>query len=141
MKKSILAGVIGTAIMTVFMMIAPMMGMPKMSPPNMLSGMLSAPLIMGWIMHFVIGIVFAYGYIHYVSAKLNIFYGWNYSGKTTISRIFQSFENKEIDDYYNGCDFKIEDYDGNSYTHFDVTTAPQQFKIFNSDFVRDNIPR
>ena len=74
-------------------------------------------------------------------AKLNIFYGWNYSGKTTISRIFQSFENKEIDDYYNGCDFKIEDYDGNSYTHFDVTTAPQQFKIFNSDFVRDNIPR
>tara|TARA_Y100000385_G_scaffold1093_1_gene1170 strand:- start:1427 stop:1813 length:387 start_codon:yes stop_codon:yes gene_type:complete len=70
MKKSILAGVIGTAIMTVFMMIAPMMGMPKMSPPNMLSGMLSAPLIVGWIMHFVIGIVFAYGYIHYVSAKL-----------------------------------------------------------------------
>jgi hypothetical protein len=57
MKKSILAGVIGTAIMTVFMMIAPMMGMPKMSPPNMLSGMLSAPLIVGWIMHFVIGIV------------------------------------------------------------------------------------
>ena len=57
-------------------------------------------------------------------AKLNIIYGWNYSGKTTISRIFQSFENKEIDNYYNGCDFKIEDYDDNLFTHTDVTTAP-----------------
>lgn len=72
-------------------------------------------------------------------AKLNIIYGWNYSGKTTLSRIFQSFENKQIDSYYKGCNFQIEDYDGNTFTHSDLAASELQFKIFNSDFVRDNI--
>lgn len=72
-------------------------------------------------------------------AKLNIIYGWNYSGKTTISRIFQSFENNEIDSYYNSCDFQIEDYDGNTFSHSDLEASGLLFKIFNSDFVRDNI--
>ena len=62
MIKSILAGVIGTAVMTGVMMIAPMMGMPKMSPPAMLAGMLGMPIVVGWVMHFVIGIIFALMY-------------------------------------------------------------------------------
>lgn len=61
-QKSILAGIIGTAIMTVVMMVAPMMGMPKMSPPEMLSGMLGTPVFVGWVMHFMIGIIFAFVY-------------------------------------------------------------------------------
>ena len=60
--KSIIAGIIGTAVMTLFMMIAPMMGMPKMSAPNMLSGMLGVPIAVGWIMHFMIGTIFAFAY-------------------------------------------------------------------------------
>ena len=52
-KKSILAGIIGTVLMTAVMMMAPMMGMPKMSPPEMLSGMLNMPIFVGWIMHFM----------------------------------------------------------------------------------------
>lgn len=72
-------------------------------------------------------------------AKLNIIYGWNYSGKTTISRIFQSFENKQIDSYYHGCDFQIEDYDGRSFSQSDINTEELQFKVFNSDFIKDNI--
>ncbi|QDH78538.1 hypothetical protein FKX85_05630 [Echinicola soli] len=63
-QRTILAGIIGTAIMTVVMMLAPMMGIPKMSPPEMLSGMLGMPLIIGWIMHLMIGIVFAFGYTY-----------------------------------------------------------------------------
>ncbi len=63
-QKSILAGLIGTAIMTAVMLVAPMMGMPKMSPPKMLSGLLGLPVIVGWIMHFIIGIVFAFGYTY-----------------------------------------------------------------------------
>ena len=61
-QKSILAGIIGTAIMTVIMIVAQMMGMPKMSPPEMLSGMLGMPVFVGWIMHFMIGIMFAFVY-------------------------------------------------------------------------------
>lgn len=63
-QKSILAGIIGTAIMTVVMMVAPMMGMPKMSPPKILAGMLGMPILVGWVMHFVIGIVFAFAYTY-----------------------------------------------------------------------------
>lgn len=61
-QNTIIAGIVGTAVMTLVMMIAPMMGMPHMSPPSMLSTMLGAPLFVGWIMHFLIGCIFAYSY-------------------------------------------------------------------------------
>lgn len=63
-QKSILAEVIGTAIMTLIMMVSPMMGMPKMSPPEMLSEMIGIPVFVGWIMHFMIGIIFAFAYTY-----------------------------------------------------------------------------
>ena len=71
-QKSILAGIIGTVIMTLVIMVAPMMGMPKMSPPAMLSGMLGMPIFVGWIMHFMIGIIFAVIYTYVVASKLKI---------------------------------------------------------------------
>ncbi len=61
-KQSIIGGIIATAVMTAVMMIAPMMGMPKMSPPAMLSMMTGFPIIVGWLMHFMIGIIFAMAY-------------------------------------------------------------------------------
>lgn len=60
--KPILGGVVGTAVMTLVMFIAPMMGMPKMSPPDMLAGMMGFPIAVGWIMHFMVGVVFALMY-------------------------------------------------------------------------------
>lgn len=75
MTKSILAGIIGTAIMTAVMMIASMIGMPKMSPPTMLAGMLGTPVAVGWIMHFVIGIVLAFSYT-YIFSKIKIANVW-----------------------------------------------------------------
>ncbi len=61
-KQALLGGISGTAVMTIVMMIAPMMGMPKMSPPAMLSMMMGFPIIVGWMMHFMIGIIFAIAY-------------------------------------------------------------------------------
>ena len=61
-NQAVLGGIVGTAVMTLVTMIAPMMGMPKMSPPDMLSMMMGVPVVVGWIMHFMIGIVFAMGY-------------------------------------------------------------------------------
>jgi len=60
--KALVAGIAGTAVMTLVMMVAPMMGMPKMNPPGMLSMMMGVPLAMGWLMHFMIGIIFAMTY-------------------------------------------------------------------------------
>ncbi|WP_051219239.1 DUF6789 family protein [Flavobacterium frigidarium] len=69
-QKSVLAGIIGTVVMTAVMMISQMMGMPKMSPPEMVSGMMGMPIFVGWMMHFVIGIVFALIYTFFVASKI-----------------------------------------------------------------------
>lgn len=61
-SKSVVAGIIGTAIMSMIMFVAPMMGFPKMSPPALLSGMLGVSMMIGWVMHFMIGIMFALAY-------------------------------------------------------------------------------
>lgn len=69
-QKSILGGIVGTGVMSLIMFIAPLMGMPKMSPPEMLSNMLGLPFILGWIMHFMIGITFALSYVFIISGYL-----------------------------------------------------------------------
>lgn len=61
-KQAFIGGVIGTAVMTIVMMIAPMMGMPKMNPPQMLSMIMGFSIVVGWLMHFMIGIIFAMAY-------------------------------------------------------------------------------
>ena len=61
-QKALIGGIIGTAVMSFVMMIAPMMGMPKMSPPAMLSMLMGVPIIVGWMMHFMIGIIFSMAY-------------------------------------------------------------------------------
>lgn len=58
-QKSLVAGMIATVIMSAVMWILPMLGMPKLSPPDMVAGMLGLPVAVGWILHFVTGISFA----------------------------------------------------------------------------------
>jgi hypothetical protein len=65
-KQALIGGIIGTAVMTFVMMIAPMMGMPKMSPPAILSMMMGFPVGIGWMMHFMIGIIFAMAYSFFI---------------------------------------------------------------------------
>lgn len=61
-KQGLLGGIAATVVMTAFMMIAAVMGMPKMSPPEMLATMMALPIFVGWIMHFMIGVIFALAY-------------------------------------------------------------------------------
>ncbi len=60
--QSLIGGAIGAAVMSIVMWAAPMVGIPKMSPPDMLSVMLGVPIIIGWLMHFMIGIIFGMTY-------------------------------------------------------------------------------
>ncbi len=64
-NQALLGGILGTAAMTLFNMIAAMIGMPKLSPPLILSAMMSLPIIVGWLMHFMIGIIFALLYAYF----------------------------------------------------------------------------
>lgn len=61
-KQGLLGGIAATVVMTAFMMIAAVMGMPKMSPPEMLATTMGLPIFVGWIMHFLIGVIFALAY-------------------------------------------------------------------------------
>ena len=59
LAKALLAGVVGTIAMTMLTYIAPMMGMPEMNIPQMLSGFMGVPIVAGWLAHFMVGSVFA----------------------------------------------------------------------------------
>ena len=71
-SKSMLGGVIGTVIMSLVMYVAPIMGMPKMSPPDMLAVMMGMPVIIGWVMHFIIGVIFSFVYTYLFAPKIKI---------------------------------------------------------------------
>lgn len=59
-SKAILGGVVATVVMTaVGLWAAPMMGIPPMNPANMLAGAMGGSLVLGWIGHFMIGIILA----------------------------------------------------------------------------------
>lgn len=68
----------------------------------------------------------------------NIIYGWNYSGKTTFSRIFSSLRDKDIFKDFNNGDFKIITTNGN-YDKTNLAQFPYKVLVFNSDYIKDNL--
>ena len=61
--RAALAGIIGAAMMTVVgLYAAPMMGIPAMNPADMLADQMGGIAVMGWIAHFMIGVIFAVAY-------------------------------------------------------------------------------
>ncbi|MBS1666395.1 MAG: hypothetical protein JST58_03380 [Bacteroidetes bacterium] len=69
-QQTVISGIAATIVMTLLMMMGAAMGMPKMSPPDMLAGMTGMPVAMGWVMHFLIGIIFAAGYVFFFNKWL-----------------------------------------------------------------------
>jgi len=67
--RAVLAGVVGTAVMTVMTLMASAMGLP-MDIPGMLSGFMQVPLFVGWLAHFMIGVVFALVYAFGLASQL-----------------------------------------------------------------------
>ena len=69
----------------------------------------------------------------------NIIYGWNYSGKTTLSRIFQSLKDKKIFGETANVEFKIKHDLGDDITHLNFSTNSLNIEIFNTDFIERNL--
>jgi len=69
-SKTLLAGVAGTVAMTMLTYIGPMMGMPEMDIPQMLSGFMGVPVIAGWLAHFMIGTMLAFVYVYIFVQRL-----------------------------------------------------------------------
>lgn len=68
--------------------------------------------------------------------KYNFFYGWNYSGKTTLSRIFRCLELKKLHSDYQNASFRIET-DNGTLTERDLDND-YPIRVFNEDFIEDN---
>ena len=68
--------------------------------------------------------------------KYNFFYGWNYSGKTILSRIFACLELKMIHEDFQDCEFVLETSEGNI-THKDIF-QDYPIRVFNEDFIKTN---
>ena len=71
--------------------------------------------------------------------KLNIFYGQNYSGKTTLSRILRSFETGSFSKNYVNADFKVKLSDDTEISTNVLKKHNKIIRVFNEDFVNYNL--
>lgn len=69
--------------------------------------------------------------------KYNLIYGWNYSGKTTLSRLFQVLAKPTELTQWQGCQFEVELQGGAKLTHVNLAN-PLRIKVFNRDFIQSN---
>ncbi len=70
---------------------------------------------------------------------INILYGHNGSGKTTLSRIFRALETGFISDKYRESEFKLSFKNEDFATQDSLDSHGQVIRVFNEDFVRDNL--
>lgn len=70
--------------------------------------------------------------------RLNILYGRNYSGKTTLSRVFRSLETRKLPLNYVGSSFTVYGEKGNV-AHTGLAGHNYDVRVYNRDFVTDNL--
>lgn len=70
--------------------------------------------------------------------RLNILYGRNYSGKTTLSRIFRSFEIGKFPENYKQPNFEITS-DAGTLTQQDIGSHTLDIRVYNRDFIDENL--
>jgi wobble nucleotide-excising tRNase len=73
--------------------------------------------------------------------RVNIIYGRNYSGKTTLSRILKCVEDKKIHENYADANFNITLSNGKSITQANIDEQFNDYniRVYNSDFVKENL--
>lgn len=84
-------------------------------------------------------------YTHYADlpdfARYNLIYGWNGTGKTTLTRLLRCFEKEEMyADFATGT-FSIERADAGmaALTHETLDGLSGRLKVFNRDFIEENL--
>lgn len=69
----------------------------------------------------------------------NIIYGRNYSGKTTLSRIFRSLEQKKLHTDFEDGKFNVELLDKRSLSHLQLASSDLKLRVYNYDFKTENL--
>jgi wobble nucleotide-excising tRNase len=71
--------------------------------------------------------------------RINIIYGRNYSGKTTLSRIIRALETGVLSDKYENPEVSIQIKDADIVTQADFKDHGKTVRVFNDDFIKDNL--
>ncbi len=71
--------------------------------------------------------------------KINVLYGRNYSGKTILSRILRALETGFISDKFLSTEFQLSFNDGTNVAQNSLSGYGHVVRVFNEDFVRDNL--
>lgn len=70
--------------------------------------------------------------------KMNIIYGRNYSGKTTLSRIIRSYEKGKLPEKYSDAIFNLVCEDG-IVDQSCINNHQKNIRVYNKDFISDNL--
>ncbi|MBM7071964.1 AAA family ATPase [Shewanella sp. 202IG2-18] len=70
---------------------------------------------------------------------INIIYGRNYSGKTTLSRIARALETGALSDKYGSPSFQLKFSDKSDVTLATLSTHDRNIRVFNEDFIKENL--
>lgn len=73
-----------------------------------------------------------------VFKKVNIIYGRNYSGKTTLSRIFRCVETKKLHKDYCDAEFTLSTNDDTIINESNLTYL-KNIRVYNTDFIKENL--
>ena len=75
----------------------------------------------------------------YEFQKMNLIFGRNYSGKTTLSKIFSYLGNKLLPPQYENPSFSVIFEGGNQVTTFNDNFQQLDILVFNKDFIQNNL--
>ncbi len=73
--------------------------------------------------------------------KVNVIYGRNYSGKTTLARVLRCIEKGELNKNYIDGNFVVSLSDGTNISPSTllISSTKIQLRVYNSDFIKDNL--
>ncbi|MEZ9579321.1 AAA family ATPase [Vibrio sp. 10N.261.55.C5] len=70
--------------------------------------------------------------------QFNLIYGFNYSGKTTLSRIFRAMQQGLVHEDFTTASFVVDRYEGEAVSSATLTPIAN-LRVFNSDYIKDNV--
>lgn len=71
--------------------------------------------------------------------RYNLIYGWNGTGKSTLSNVFSCLENRSLIPRFAGAQFSIAQEDGTSLTEANLAASQLNIHVFNQRFIHENI--
>ncbi len=72
--SAVAGGIAGTAVITGMMLLLSFVGMPDINYGTMLAGFTQTSPLLGWVMHFIMGIVLAFIYVYFFRDEISFPY-------------------------------------------------------------------